>query len=84
MCSDEVSEHLARHVVAEPDDVVERDDGCAEYLAIIEDRRIEVVLDMKTNPPKGRDRLRKGRENPDEAGSHARGGLGSERRVCDD
>jgi Domain of unknown function (DUF4258) len=42
-------------VLADPDSVLERDDECAEYVAVVQeaqrDRRLEVVLDEARRPP---------------------------------
>lgn len=48
-----ISEDVVRQVIAEPDHTNEREDGCAEYVALVQDgfreRRIEVVLDERTD-----------------------------------
>lgn len=49
-----ITEDFVRQVIAEPDHTNERQDGCAEYIAVVLDgirhRRIEVVLDETTDP----------------------------------
>jgi len=44
-----ISEEMVREVIAQPDATLERDDGCVEYVALLQDelrdRRIEVVVD---------------------------------------
>jgi hypothetical protein len=49
-----VTEEVVEHVVADPDETLERDDGCTEYTALVQgglaDRRIHVVLDETRIP----------------------------------